>query len=111
MIGMKHIAAAVVLCLAVSIVWCDDVDCTNDTGADLCVSSLFESPGSHGHTGSDSGSDHHASHCTCICHAPSVEAGRETACAISPVGIVADHTPSYIVPAPGRTIFRPPLAA
>ncbi len=111
MTGLKHIAAFVAFCLTVSIVWCDDFDCTHDTAADECVSAQFESPGGHADPSSEAGADHHASHCSCICHAPSLEAAAVMLRHTPSIGIIADHSPSDVAPAPGRSIFRPPSAS
>jgi len=111
MTGLKHIAAFAAFCLTVSIVWCDDFDCTHDTAADECVSAQFESSGGHPDPSSEAGGDHHASHCSCICHAPSVEAAAVTTGSAPSIGIITDHPPLDIAAAPGRSIFRPPSAS
>jgi hypothetical protein len=108
---INHIAAVVALCLAVSALWCGDFTCKGDTDSDHCLSAPFESPGGHADASAGARADTHASHCTCICHAPSIEAGVALMSPMSSLGTVAEYVSCDITPAPGRTVFRPPAAS
>src|SRR3990172_4503136 len=103
----KMLAAFLVFCFTVTLLWCGDAECLKGNSTDDCASLVCSLLNKHNPSDLNS-TNRSLDDCSCVCHVPTVTTSQVDFLLRLSFQTVTSTETSRIFSTPNRLIYRPP---